>query len=135
MGVITLALWGLQFLFAIWLHGISKWPEGTESRKMLLSEVHNFMGYSIYAMGLATCATGFVNMQTSDMAAPSETSHDEAVLSLLSMDDHSTMMDTTGPAVGANLASVGKILRSRRTVLLACEWSTLLYLVNSSLSY
>ena len=109
MGVITLALWGLQFLFAIWLHGISKWPDGTETRKALLSEVHNFMGYSIYAMGLATCATGFVNMQTSDISAPAETSHDEAVLSILSIEDHSSMMDTSGAAIGANLASVGKI--------------------------
>ena len=114
MGVITVALWGVQFIFAIWLHGVSKWPEGTESRKALLSEVHNFVGYSIYAMGLATCATGFVNMQTSDIAAPEETSHAEAVLS---MDDHSSMMGTTGVAVGANLASVGKMIRGEPTSL------------------
>ena len=68
MGVTTVAVWALQFIFAVWLRLLTKWPPGTEYRKAVFAGVHQFMGYSVYAMGLATCATGFQDMQSYDAA-------------------------------------------------------------------
>ena len=68
MGVTTVAVWALQFFFAVWLRLLTKWPPGTEYRKAVFAGVHQFMGYSVYAMGLATCATGFQDMQSYDAA-------------------------------------------------------------------
>ena len=68
MGVTTVAVWALQFIFAVWLRLLTKWPAGSEDRKAVFASVHQFMGYSVYAMGLATCATGFQDMQSYDAA-------------------------------------------------------------------
>jgi Eukaryotic cytochrome b561 len=69
MGVTTVSLWMLQFIFAVWLRMLTKWPPGTEDRKAVYAEAHRFMGYTVYAMGLASCATGFQDMQSYDAAA------------------------------------------------------------------
>jgi hypothetical protein len=37
--------------------------------KQRLVDVHHFLGHCMYGLGLATCATGFQDMQSSDLAA------------------------------------------------------------------
>ena len=69
MGVVTLALWTFQLFFSIWLFAVAKWPTGTEETKQWLVSVHHFVGQSSFVMGLATCATGLQDMQSSDLAS------------------------------------------------------------------
>ena len=69
MGVLTVALLGLQILFSIVLFYVMKWPAGSEKSQGDWKGVHHFMGHCLFALALATCATGFQDMQSSDLAA------------------------------------------------------------------
>lgn len=73
---------------------------------MMLNEVHKFIGYSVYAMGLASCASGFEDMQASDYAGMQA---DAA--NAMSLDSNMTtaeMVAMSTPILGTQLASVGK---------------------------
>ena len=69
MGVLTLALWTAQLLFSVWLFGLVRWTAGSEHSKAQFVSLHHFMGICSFAMGLATCASGFQDMQSSDLAS------------------------------------------------------------------
>lgn len=69
MGILTVALLGVQILFSIALFYVMKWPAGSEKSKEDWKGVHQFMGHCLFALALATCATGFQDMQSSDLAA------------------------------------------------------------------
>lgn len=106
MGGVTVALWGLQFIASVWMHAIAKWPEGTEDRKAFLNEIHKFVGYCVYAVGLASCASGFVDMQGSDYAAL-QSDAAAAMLANPSMTE-AQMVEMRTPGLGNELASVGE---------------------------
>ena len=98
MGVLTIAVWGIQFIAGLWIYVFSKWPEGTESLKKNVLEIHHFFGYCVYAMGLSACATGFQDMQSTDAAMLAAT---------IMTDDKNTGSKYMPPPSGAVLASVG----------------------------
>lgn len=106
MGAVTVALWVLQFICSVWMHAIAKWPEGTEDRKAFLNEIHKFVGYCVYAMGLASCASGFQDMQGSDYAALQS----DAAATMLANPSMSQaqMIEMITPGLGNELASVGE---------------------------
>ena len=115
MGVTTIALWMLQFIFAVWLRMLTKWPPGTEDRKAVYAEAHRFIGYTVYSMGLATCATGFQDMQSYDAASLTSggggSSHGRRLHNFqVASGDVNTGLDLSIPQPGddARLASVGE---------------------------
>lgn len=67
LGVCTLGLWGLQLLFGLFTFTLAK-TFSSDASKVLLKQIHQFSGHCVYALGLATCATGFQDMQSSDLA-------------------------------------------------------------------
>ena len=106
MGALTVALWGLQFIFSVWMHAIAKWPEGTEDTKAFYNEIHKFVGYCVYAVGLASCASGFQDMQGSDYAG----FQSDAAAAMLANPDMTLaqMVEMSTPGLGNELASVGE---------------------------
>jgi len=66
LGIAMLGLWGIQILAGIYTHLFAK-PE----EKLILVKVHQFLGKVIYVTGLATCALGLQDMQSSDLASSS----------------------------------------------------------------
>lgn len=60
LGIITVALFGIQIIFSIVLFGVMKWPEDKDSQKKKAEykQVHHFIGHCMFAAGLAACATG-----------------------------------------------------------------------------
>jgi len=63
LGIALLALWGIQILMGIYCH---VWAKPDE--KLILVKIHQFLGKVIYVLGLATCAMGLQDMQSSDLA-------------------------------------------------------------------
>mmetsp|Transcript_15721 Transcript_15721/g.21595 ORF Transcript_15721/g.21595 Transcript_15721/m.21595 type:complete len:487 (+) Transcript_15721:50-1510(+) len=112
LGVCTVALWGCQLLFSLWLFVLTTWPVGSTTKQGLLA-LHHFLGHVCFAMGLATCATGLQGMQSSDLAESSSSSSS----SMTSTDfSNSTMTDMGGDmgygphSTKAQLASAASIL-------------------------
>jgi hypothetical protein len=66
LGILTVTVFGIQLLFALVLFYLVQWSAAT---KKVLVDVHHFTGHMMYALGLATCITGFQDMQSSDLAA------------------------------------------------------------------
>jgi Eukaryotic cytochrome b561 len=106
MGALTVALWGVQFIFSVWMHAIAKWPEGTEDTKAFLNEIHKFVGYCVYVVGLSSCASGFEDMQAIDYAGLQS----EAVATKLANPSmtEAQMIEMSTPGLGNELASVGE---------------------------
>lgn len=68
MGIVTLALFGFQFFASILLNvGVDKTKLSSETLS-LIKKGHQFLGKCTFAIGLATCASGFQDMQSSDLA-------------------------------------------------------------------
>jgi len=65
LGITILILWGLQMAAAIFIHAIDKLSPHNKAR---LTKVHRYLGKVIYVAGLATCALGLQDMQSSDLA-------------------------------------------------------------------
>ena len=106
LGVCTVALFGIQILYSLVIFYFMKWSEGTEETKRQYIEVHHFMGHAMFALGLATCATGFQSMQSSDLAMA-----DMPILMNTSYVPEPDSMEGYGPqSVEAQLASAGSIL-------------------------
>ena len=106
LGVCTVALFGIQVLYSFIIFYLMKWPEGTEETKKQYVEVHHFMGHAMFALGLTTCATGFQDMQSSDLAMA-----DMPILMNTSYVPPPDSMEGYGPSsVDAQLASTGAIL-------------------------
>ena len=112
LGVFTLAMWGVQVVYGIFL-GIflSKHPEESATT-IRYKEVHHFLGYCMYALGLAACITGLQDMQSSDLAmADLNYLMNASYVSPMSMDDQDDLMTGYRPAsVWAQLASGGAFL-------------------------
>jgi hypothetical protein len=87
---------------------IAKWPEGTEDIKAFLNEIHKFVGYCVYVVGLASCASGFEDMQAIDYAALQS----DAVATKLANPGmtEAQMVEMSTPGLGNELASVGKTI-------------------------
>jgi len=66
VGVVLLGFWTLQMSAGIYAHGIRKL---THEEYSVFRKWHTFTGKFIYAVGLAVCAMGLQNMQSSDLAA------------------------------------------------------------------
>ena len=63
LGVVTIAFWGLHVIFSL-LAGAMRGSARGE-----LYPGHKFVGKFVYILGLATCALGLQDMQSSDLAA------------------------------------------------------------------
>ena len=105
MGILTMALWVLQFFAGLWLHVWTTWPPMSQDRRQIFVEIHHFFGYSVYAMGLAACATGLQDMQSSDAAALFATIPEPAA------SDAMDMMTTSRRLMGGNMTSDSMYLR------------------------
>jgi len=66
LGIALLGLWGIQVFLGIYSR---LWAKPDE--KLLLVKIHQFLGKVIYVLGLATCAMGLQDMQSSDLAGSS----------------------------------------------------------------
>lgn len=109
MGVLTVALFGIQCLFSIVLFAVMKWPEGSEKKKEDWKGVHQFMGHCLFALALATCATGFQGMQSSDLAA--------SYASTMPMDDAMIANATMAAYQGDDVAPDGYSFKSVKSQL------------------
>jgi len=65
LGMAILILWGVQLATGIYVHAIGN--PGIDD-KFLLAKIHKYLGLVIYVGGLATCALGLQDMQSSDLA-------------------------------------------------------------------
>jgi len=83
LGIAMLVMWGIQFLLAI----VSQFVTMLKTR---VSKVHKFCGKIIFVTGLATCALGFQDMQSSDLA--SSTPVIPGIISTLSMNGQSVVV-------------------------------------------
>jgi Eukaryotic cytochrome b561 len=121
LGVLTIATWCVQLVFSIVIYYFMEWTSSAESQatKKVCVEVHHFIGHCVFAMGLATCATGLQDMQSSDLAsAAMSVSDDEmgenmtmAVVTNISMTMAMATDDGYTPgSLWSNLASSGTIL-------------------------
>ncbi len=64
IGVTVLGFWGIQFLVGLAMHlKPNLFPDDRDAMKY-----HRFFGMFIYSIALATCAMGFQDMQSSDLA-------------------------------------------------------------------
>ena len=66
IGVACMTLWGIQFVGGFFSQAI-KAKLTVEQRKVFL-KWHRFLGRAVYVIGLATCALGLQDMQSSDLA-------------------------------------------------------------------
>ncbi|GJJ77623.1 solute carrier family 31 (copper transporter), member 1 [Entomortierella parvispora] len=66
-GIVFLLLWTLQILAGFHVHIARK--KQTAEHKRVFRQFHGFLGKSVYAVGLVTCAMGFQDMQSSDLAS------------------------------------------------------------------
>jgi hypothetical protein len=71
MGVTTLVIWGSQFGLGIYKHFVTLGSK----RRQFVSSLHSFLGKVTYVAGLATCATGLEDMQSSDLSGVSYGAH------------------------------------------------------------
>ncbi|KAF9202013.1 hypothetical protein BGZ49_007807 [Haplosporangium sp. Z 27] len=65
-GIAFLSLWSLQLLAGLYVYVVGK---QSIDQKRSFNRLHRFLGKSIYVVGLATCAMGFQDMQSSDLAS------------------------------------------------------------------
>jgi len=66
LGIAVLVLWSVQLVAGIYIHIIG---DLSSNDKILLAKVHRYLGKVIYVAGLATCALGLQDMQSSDLAS------------------------------------------------------------------
>jgi len=66
LGVALLSLWTIQMTAGIYIQGLVKL---TPDNKHTFAKYHGFLGKCIYALGLAVCAMGLQDMQSSDLAS------------------------------------------------------------------
>jgi len=85
LGISLLILWGLQFTAGIYIHTI-----GNPSTDAQIMKMHRYLGKVIYVTGLATCALGLQDMQSSDLA--SSTPPMPGIYDTLSMGDGQTVI-------------------------------------------
>jgi hypothetical protein len=71
MGVTTLVIWGSQFGLGIY----KRFVTSGSKRRQFVSTLHSFLGKVTYVAGLATCATGLEDMQSSDLSGVSYGAH------------------------------------------------------------
>ena len=64
IGAVTLALWTVQFAAGIIAAAVPAW-------RGLLARLHPLLGKSVFVLGLATCALGLQDMQSSDLSTDS----------------------------------------------------------------
>jgi len=63
LGIAMLVMWGIQFLLSFACQYVET------SIQSIVLKAHKFFGKIIYVTGLATCALGLQNMQSSDLAS------------------------------------------------------------------
>jgi len=68
MGIVTVALFGVQCIFSVAVFCVIDWGGYKDQLKEECIAVHHFMGHCLFAMALATSMTGFQDMQSSDLA-------------------------------------------------------------------
>ena len=67
LGIAVLVLWGIQLSVAVCIYGFCKRTPEQNLRQLV--KFHKFLGKTIYITGLATCALGLQDMQSSDLAS------------------------------------------------------------------
>lgn len=97
-----------QVIYSVILYYLIKWPEGSKT-KLKCVEVHHFLGHVMFALGLATCATGLQSMQWSDLAAQDMPYMINASFVANGHDDMMGDPYTPGSTL-SNLASAGSVL-------------------------
>jgi len=65
VGIALLSLWFIQMVVGTYSHIATLNPD----QKRTFSRYHGFLGKFIYGLGLVTCAMGFQDMQSSDLAS------------------------------------------------------------------
>lgn len=135
LGIITMALFGVQVIYSVVIYYIMKWPAGTEKRKQVFVDAHHFIGHCMFAVGLATCATGLQDMQSSDLASSTVTTDDMSSMSGMTIMTGMTMGNATQAMAGygpfstdAQLASAGSVMLF---VMGACTFAALKFLPNA----
>jgi len=91
LGIAVLILWGLQYTAGVYIYGLG---QPTPEQKAILKQIHGYLGRVIYVAGLATCALGLQDMQSSDLASSTPP------MSGVSGDDTMGMSVTTGNLTG-----------------------------------
>jgi hypothetical protein len=71
MGVTTLVIWGSQFGLGIYKRFVTLGSK----RRQFVSSLHSFLGKVTYVAGLATCASGLEDMQSSDLSGDGYGAH------------------------------------------------------------
>jgi len=66
LGIALLILWGSQFVAGLYIHVIGNLGRDD---KIFIVKIHKYLGKVIYVTGLATCALGLQDMQSSDLAS------------------------------------------------------------------
>jgi len=64
LGITVLILWGIQLVAGLYVHLYQP-----QHNRYLLVKMHRFFGCVVYIAGLATCALGLQDMQSSDLAS------------------------------------------------------------------
>jgi len=67
IGVLTLLVWFIHLCGGFLVFVLSKYPLAVYGQSVV--RVHQFIGKTLYVMMLTTCAMGFQDMQSSDLAA------------------------------------------------------------------
>jgi len=94
IGVAFLSLWVIQFGNGLYFHAFAA-NDLNAQHKRTATKWHRYLGKCIYVLGLATCAMGFQDMQSSDLASSSPP---------MNMDMDVQIMNMTGYYPDSNLA-------------------------------
>ncbi|KAI8605925.1 eukaryotic cytochrome b561-domain-containing protein [Dissophora ornata] len=84
-GIAFLSLWSLQVLAGLNVYIVGK---QSADRKRSFSKFHRFLGKSVYVVGLATCAMGFQDMQSSDLASSTPMNSTTMTMSMADMEGY-----------------------------------------------
>ncbi|KAG0016088.1 hypothetical protein BGZ80_009439, partial [Entomortierella chlamydospora] len=82
-GIVFLSLWSLQLLAGLYVYIGGK--RQSASQKRSFRKLHGFLGKSVYVVGLASCAMGFQDMQSSDLASSTPPSSANMTMSMEDM--------------------------------------------------
>ena len=128
MGILTMALWVLQFFAGLWLHVWTTWPPMSQDRRQIFVEIHHFFGYSVYAMGLAACATGLQDMQSSDADALSAANPEPAASDAIEV--ATNMLTASLSSMGGNMTDDSLYLRPPHGTILSSVGKKIIFVCN-----
>jgi len=88
LGIALFSLWGIQLIDGIFVFFMNRESQVT------LTKIHRFLGKLIYGVGLAVCALGFQDMQSSDLASSTAPMAGDAMNDMPMGNDMPSMMYT-----------------------------------------